>query len=93
MSACEARPARCTASWCAPFDIRAGNAAMYFPEANVLVPTTTDPESKTPAFKCVLIALEPEPASSSNCQPAPGGCRLRPGSIEPCPIVGELPPR
>ena len=25
------------------FDIRAGNALMYFPEANVLVPTTTDP--------------------------------------------------
>src|SRR5262249_11499863 len=36
-----------------PFDIRAGNAAMYYPEANVLVPTTTDPDSKTPAFKSV----------------------------------------
>jgi molybdopterin-dependent oxidoreductase alpha subunit len=44
-----------------PFDIRAGNAAMYYPEANVLVPTTTDPDSKTPAFKSVLITLEPEP--------------------------------
>jgi anaerobic selenocysteine-containing dehydrogenase len=41
-------------------DIRAGNALMYFPEANVLVPTTTDPDSKTPAFKCVLITLEPD---------------------------------
>ena len=40
-------------SWCAPFDIRAGNAVMYFPEANVLVPTTVDPQSKTPAFKSV----------------------------------------
>jgi len=49
-----------------PFDIKAGNAAMYFPEANVLVPTTTDPDSKTPAFKCVLIALEPEPARSES---------------------------
>ena len=46
-------------------DIKAGNAAMYFPEANVLVPKTTDPQSKTPAFKCVLIALEPEPAPSA----------------------------
>ena len=30
-------------------------AARYIPEANVLVPRTTDPDSKTPAFKCVLI--------------------------------------
>jgi molybdopterin-dependent oxidoreductase alpha subunit len=43
-----------------PYDIRAGNALMYFPEANVLVPTTTDPESKTPAFKSVAITLEAE---------------------------------
>ncbi len=42
------------------YDIRAGNALMYFPEANVLVPTTTDPLSKTPAFKCLLITIEPE---------------------------------
>ena len=33
------------------FDIRAGNALMYYPEANVLVPRTIDPDSKTPAFK------------------------------------------
>jgi molybdopterin-dependent oxidoreductase alpha subunit len=43
-----------------PYDIRAGNALMYFPEANALVPTTTDPDSKTPAFKSVVITLEPE---------------------------------
>ena len=48
------------------FDIKAGNAAMYFPEANVLVPATTDPDSKTPAFKSVLITLEGEAANSSN---------------------------
>jgi len=42
------------------FDIRAGNALMYYPEANALVPTTTDPLSKTPAFKAVLITIEPE---------------------------------
>ena len=40
------------------FDVAPGNAAMYFPEANVLVPTTTDPASKTPAFKCVLVTVE-----------------------------------
>jgi hypothetical protein len=42
-----------------PYDITAGNAAMYFPEANVLVPTTTDPDSKTPAFKAVPVTVAP----------------------------------
>jgi len=50
-----------------PFDdIRAGNALMYYPEANVLVPRSLDPQSKTPAFKCVLVTLEagvPQPAA------------------------------
>ena len=32
-------------------DIRPGNAAMYFPEANVLVPRHVDAASRTPAFK------------------------------------------
>ena len=41
-----------------PFpEIRAGNALMYYPEANVLVPRTADPYSKTPAFKNVLITI------------------------------------
>jgi anaerobic selenocysteine-containing dehydrogenase len=40
------------------FDVRAGNAVMYFPEANVLVPRTLDGRSKTPAFKNVLVAVE-----------------------------------
>jgi len=35
-------------------DIRPGNLAMYYPEANVLVPRKLDPRSKTPAFKGVL---------------------------------------
>jgi len=38
-------------------DIKAGNAAMYFPEANVLVPATVDPASKTPAFKSVWVTV------------------------------------
>jgi molybdopterin-dependent oxidoreductase alpha subunit len=46
-----------------PFDIRPGNALMYYPEANILVPTTTDPLSKTPAFKNVAIVVEPEEAA------------------------------
>jgi len=43
-----------------PFEIRAGNALMYYPEANVLVPATTDARSKTPAFKSVAITIVPQ---------------------------------
>ncbi|MCE9554220.1 MAG: hypothetical protein K8T91_12710 [Planctomycetes bacterium] len=39
-------------------EIRAGNALMYYPEANVLVTRSVDPLSKTPAFKNVLVTLE-----------------------------------
>ncbi len=39
-------------------NIRAGNAAMYYPEANVLVSRKLDPKSKTPAFKCVPVRVE-----------------------------------
>ncbi|MBK8271097.1 MAG: hypothetical protein IPK83_23395 [Planctomycetes bacterium] len=42
------------------FDIRPGNAAMYCPEANILVPRAVDPQSGTPAFKNVAITVEPE---------------------------------
>ena len=44
-----------------PFDVRQGNAMMYCPEANILVPRAVDPESKTPAFKNVLVTVEAEP--------------------------------
>jgi molybdopterin-dependent oxidoreductase alpha subunit len=40
--------------------IRAGNALMYYPEANVLVPRIADPKSRTPAFKSVLVTVEAE---------------------------------
>jgi molybdopterin-dependent oxidoreductase alpha subunit len=39
--------------------IRPGNAAMYYPECNVLVPRSVDPRSKTPAFKSILVTIEP----------------------------------
>ncbi|QDU93918.1 FdhF/YdeP family oxidoreductase [Lignipirellula cremea] len=39
--------------------IRAGNALMYYPEANVLVSRHSDPQSRTPAFKGVLVRIEP----------------------------------
>lgn len=47
-----------------PFDVRAGNVLMYYPEANILVPRTVDPLSKTPGFKGVLITIEPEDATA-----------------------------
>jgi len=37
--------------------IKAGNALMYYPEANILVPRTRDPRSKTPAFKGIPIEI------------------------------------
>jgi hypothetical protein len=39
-------------------DIRAGNALMYYPEANVLVARVADPKSKTPAFNGMVVTLE-----------------------------------
>ena len=37
--------------------IRAGNAAMYYPECNVLVPRASDPRSRTPAFKSIPVTV------------------------------------
>ncbi len=44
--------------------IRAGNAAMYYPECNILVPRSSDPRSRTPAFKAVPVTLAKLPAKS-----------------------------
>jgi molybdopterin-dependent oxidoreductase alpha subunit len=38
-------------------NIRSGNVAMYYPEANVLVDRRLDPESLTPAFKSVVVNI------------------------------------
>jgi anaerobic selenocysteine-containing dehydrogenase len=38
-------------------DLPPGNAAMYYPEANVLVPRRVDPASGTPAFKSVAVRI------------------------------------
>ncbi|TWU67681.1 FdhF/YdeP family oxidoreductase [Crateriforma conspicua] len=45
-------------------DIRSGNALMYYPESNVLVPRSIDPKSKTPAFKGVVITVTPQERGS-----------------------------
>jgi molybdopterin-dependent oxidoreductase alpha subunit len=41
-------------------EIREGNVLMYFPESNVLISRTADPQSKTPAFKGELVWVESE---------------------------------
>lgn len=48
-----------------PYDVRPGNAVMYYPEANVLVPRDVDPRSKTPAFKSVLVEVVPDAAHAA----------------------------
>ena len=39
------------------FDIREGNCAMYYPEANVLISNKIDEESKTPLFNGAVVEL------------------------------------
>ena len=43
--------------------IRAGNALMYFPEANQLVSRRADAQSRTPAFKGMLVTLHEQSSS------------------------------
>ena len=41
-----------------PFEeIRDGNAMMYYPESNVLVPRVVDPQSRTPNFKNIVVSI------------------------------------
>lgn len=45
-----------------PFpQLKPGNVAMYYPEANVLVPRDADALSRTPAFKSIVVTVEAEP--------------------------------
>ena len=49
-----------------PFEkIRPGNAAMYYPECNVLVPRSSDPRSHTPSFKLIPITIEATKAAKA----------------------------
>lgn len=40
------------------FDIHPGNLMTYFPEANILIPQSSDPRSRTPAFKSVRVRIQ-----------------------------------
>jgi molybdopterin-dependent oxidoreductase alpha subunit len=61
-------------------DIRPGNAAMYYPEANAIVGRRLDPASKTPAFKCVIVTLTPDNAAPSTLSPDAAAERAAPES-------------
>ena len=49
------------------FDIAPGNIATYFPESNVLVPTTTDPRSLTPGYKLVHVSIHKSARTQDDC--------------------------
>jgi hypothetical protein len=40
------------------YPIAKGNCAMYYPEANILLSTKVDDESKTPFFKGEVVAIK-----------------------------------
>jgi len=40
------------------YDLPKGDIMLYYPEANCLISTDSDPSSKTPAFKSVAVAIE-----------------------------------
>ncbi|MGD9690883.1 MAG: FdhF/YdeP family oxidoreductase [Phycisphaerales bacterium] len=52
-------------------DIRAGNAAMYYPEANALVPAAADARSRTPAFKHIRVTIHRRSELPVLASPAP----------------------
>jgi molybdopterin-dependent oxidoreductase alpha subunit len=41
------------------FDVSRGTVLAYYPEANILTSTRTDPRSRTPSFKATAVWLEP----------------------------------
>ena len=53
-------------------DIRPGNALMYYPEANVLVARHADPQSRTPAFKGLVVTVQPA------AKPSPAAAASKP---------------
>jgi molybdopterin-dependent oxidoreductase alpha subunit len=74
-------------------DIRPGSIAMYYPEANALVPQRLDPRSRTPAFKSVaarvarvaaavlvLLAVA-RPSGAHDVPVSPSTCALDPVEI------------
>jgi len=72
--------------------IKAGNVLMYYPEANVLVPRHVDPASRTPAFKNVLVRVQPAAAALSDA-PVNGAANGSQPHAEPALTVPDRAPR
>ena len=51
--------------------VRPGNAVMYYPEANTIIPSEADPQSGTPSFKHTLITVEAGNGRSSRTSADP----------------------
>jgi anaerobic selenocysteine-containing dehydrogenase len=70
-------------------DIAPGNAAMYYPEANVLVPREIDPESGTPIFKSVVVRVEKDPLRTPIAvrieEAVPSAALATPSGVAPVP--------
>lgn len=54
------------------FDIPPGNCAMYYPEANVLIPRIADPRSHTPVFKSVAVEIQRSTVGDRPADVSPG---------------------
>jgi anaerobic selenocysteine-containing dehydrogenase len=51
--------------------VRPGNAVMYYPEANTIIPSEADPRSGTPSFKRTLITVAAGNGRSSRTSAGP----------------------
>jgi hypothetical protein len=73
-------------------DIRPGTLAMYYPEANALVPRRVDARSRTPAFKSIAARVR----AVSNARVGSGteahGRGREPRSPTPVGAIAHLPP-
>jgi len=70
-------------------DIRARNLAMYYPEANILVPGRIDPRSKTPAFKSIADSPNLPLRHSAVDRPWGPPPRIRPFTISREPVNAQ----
>lgn len=67
------------------FEIRAGNALMYYPEANVLVSNQLDARAHTPAFKHIPIWIMAEQGQAQGIEEADqGSIRESSRPLSPC---------
>lgn len=70
------------------FDIAPGNAAMYYPESNILVPRVADAQSRTPTYKSFAVQVEvddaPEASTAMHDEARTPATAARQSSMKPC---------